>query len=224
MRYLGLALFAEGGRDHSFLRPLLRRLVEDMCARRAAARVEIGDVIELHTLERHRGQDRATRILEAARDAEGSFDLLFVHTDGGSNASLARKERVDPAIPGVAYLLAAPHPRRGVGVVPVRETEAWALADGDALRKAFGSSLDDSALGVPTRAREVESILDAKAALEDAYAAVVGARRRRRRTASSFLEVIAEGAGLQRLRAVPSFRELETELGVAIDQLAYLSR
>ena len=38
--------------------------------------------------------------------------------------------------------------------------EAWALADGEALRSAFGTVLDDRELGVPAKARDVETILD----------------------------------------------------------------
>ncbi|WP_158516729.1 hypothetical protein [Scytonema hofmannii] len=49
-----------------------------------------------------------------------------------------------------------------MGVVPIREMEAWALVDGDALRGAFGTVLDDSALGISTRLREVEGIFEPK--------------------------------------------------------------
>ena len=45
MRYLGLALFAEGATDHAFLRPVLRRLCADLCLEFAEQPVEIGEVL-----------------------------------------------------------------------------------------------------------------------------------------------------------------------------------
>ena len=83
MRYLGLALFAEGATDHSFLAPLVRRLATDTCRRRAQQEVEIGPPIELHSPPALARKSREERILEAARNAAGGYHVLFVHTDGG---------------------------------------------------------------------------------------------------------------------------------------------
>jgi hypothetical protein len=107
--------------------------------------------------------------------------------------------------------------------VPVRETEAWALVDGDALRAAFGTVLEDERLGIPSRCREVESISDPKHVLEQAFANVMGSGRRRKRKAAAFMDAIGERVQLTLLRQVPAFQRFEQELGAALTRLGYLN-
>src|SRR5436309_6511041 len=147
MRYLGLALYAEGPTDYRFLPSILLRLTNDLCLRGASEVVEVSDVQALDTPEEHREADRATRILEAARSVRGAFSILFVHADGGGDPEAAFQERVEPAARRIHENTKGGE--RVVAVVPVRETEAWALTDGDALRGAFGSTLADSTFGLP---------------------------------------------------------------------------
>jgi len=99
-----------------------------------------------------------------------------------------------------------------VAVVPVRETEAWALADGDALRAVFGTVLEDAALGVPPHARLVETITDPKRALDSAYLLTRPSGRRARAGAAALLSALGQQVSLDRLRQVPSFAR--TEAGV----------
>lgn len=211
VRFLGFALYAEGPTDHRFHGRLLGRLAEDICIG-ARQPVGIGPVQSIEAAPPLRSLP--ARILEAAQAAEGSFDVLFIHQDGGKDAARARSERIAPA----AALLATEMTEKPwlVHVVPVRETEAWAIADGDALRAAFGSTLSDTELGIPPRARDVEKVADPKQSLEHAWQAAAGPRRSRRRRASSFLEAIGERVSLERLRQVPAFQEMEGELRSAL--------
>jgi hypothetical protein len=212
LAYLSLALFAEGPTDHRFLSPLLYRLAEEICLRQARGVVDVGRLLSLRSPESLRDADRPTRIVEAARQADSTFHVLFLHTDGGSDWNRAYAERVAPAVAAVAGAL-SPAGHRTTAVVPVRETEAWALADGDALRSAFGTTLSDEALGVPERPADVEGIPDAKKALEHALVQATGpGRRRRRRGAAAFLEVIGEQVSLARLAQVPAFGRLAVDL------------
>ena len=220
MRYLGLALFAEGITDHHFLAPILRRLTTDLCMQLAHEMVEIGEVLELHSPAQHRDEDRATRILEAARAARGAYTILFIHTDGASDPDSARRERVEPAAQRIANELMQQQ-EQTVAVVPVRETEAWSLVDGDALRGAFGTVLDDSRLGVPGRPREVERIPDPKQTLRQAFMRVIGTRRLKKKKAEAFLDVIGERVQLEHLREVPAFQRLEQDLRAALLDLGY---
>jgi len=220
MRSLGLALFAEGPSDYRFLSPVLRRLTEDVCSHHARYEVDVGSVLDLRApTVAHR--DLETKILEAAREASGAFDVLFIHQDGGGDPQADRAQRVEPASRLIEDELSGRH-HRTVGVVPVREMEAWTLVDGDALRGAFGANLSDTALGLPGRAAEVERILDPKENLERSFAMVVGVRRRRR-TPEHFLEVIGEQVKLGSLRQVPAFRSVEQDLQSALMDLGYLT-
>jgi hypothetical protein len=87
--------------------------------------------------------------------------------------------------------------------------------------------LDDEALGIPSRPREVEGILDPKQTLNQAYAKAkkgVGAKRRSSASAAGFLETIGERVQLTRLRQVPAFERFEQELRTALVELNYLSK
>ncbi len=223
MRYLGLALFAEGPTDHRFLRPLLRRLSEELCARHGESPIEIGDVLELHTLPETRDESREVRILAAARDSVEAWNILFIHTDGGGDPAAARAQKVVPAARRIEAELEVSAPGT-VAVVPVRETEAWALADGKALREVFGSRLDDEALGVPSTAARVETFRDPKHQLRSAYRTAAGGRRRRRlASVATLLEAIGERVSLDVLRRIPALETLEADLSEALRQLRYIS-
>lgn len=223
MRYLGLALFAEGPTDYRFLPPILRRATEDLCLRLARSTVEVGEVLGLYTPSNYYDADLATQILEAARQAQGAFNILFVHADGAGDYTTAYDQRVKPATERIALELSRQQ-ERTVGVVPVREMEAWTLVDGDALRGAFGTVLDNTALGIPTKAREVEAILDPKQALEQAYIKVLGGKRRGKRKAADFFDAIGERVRLERLQEVPAYQRFLDELCTALVELGYINR
>ncbi|WP_435008490.1 DUF4276 family protein [Tundrisphaera lichenicola] len=218
MRYLGLALYAEGPTDYWFLLPILRRLADDLCLREAIDQVQIGDVVPVDAPKKDRPPDRAARILAAVESVDGAFDILFVHTDGANDPKRARLEKVQPAI----ELLKRQSPRWAdgtVAVVPVRETEAWALSDGDALRTALGSRLPDDQLGLPAKTAEVESLPDPKRSLDQAYLNAVGRRRPPR---NGILAILAEQIRLEGLRNVPSFQNFEEDLRRALRDLRFI--
>lgn len=216
-----MALFAEGPTDYAFLPPILRRATESIClSPRAKGVVDLGDVLPLDSPPQFRDCSRETKIFEAANAAHGAFSLLFVHADGNGDPDGARANQVGPGITKVEAELME---TAGVAVVPVREIEAWALVDGDALRVVFGAStVTDDALGVPPRPREVESILDPKRVLDEALRAVIGRDCRRSRGASRFLGPIAERVRLGILHTVPSFAAFEDELAAALARLGFI--
>ena len=222
MRYLGLALFAEGPTDHRFLHPLLHRLADELCLQAGQEIVEIGEVIELHSPAQTKKEDRETRILEAARAAWGAFHILFLHSDGGGDPVAAVQERVQPAATRITGEPESDRVRT-VAVVPVRETEAWALADGDALRTSLGTVLDDQALGLPEKRHEIESITDPKQFLQQIYAKVIGKKARKKR-AANILNVLGERIGFHCLREMSAFTRFEEEFRKALEDLGFLRR
>lgn len=220
MHYLGLALYAEGPTDYYFLRPLLRRLCEDICLE-ASQPVEIGEeVLALNEPAHVHGKSREERIAAAAQLARGAWRIVFIHSDGEGDPRRVRAERVQPAIDRVM----CEHHGDGscVAVIPIRETEAWALVDGDAIRRTFGTTLSDVSLGLPRQPIAVESILDPKKRLGEAYNATKPTTRRRRQGSSAILDSLGEAISLGRLRQLEAFRNLESELREALHKLNVL--
>lgn len=215
MRWLGLALVAEGPTDERFLGPLLRRVVVEACLELCRSEVEVGDVAPVW----RPGPGRpplADFIVETAQRCRETAHILFVHTDGGGDPDRARRKRFQPAVERVS---AEPGLPRMVAVIPVRETEAWLLADGDAIRAAFGTTLDDARLRLPARSVEVERVPDPKALLDQVIAAAHGGRLRRTHpSASPYFDVLGERVRLDSLRQLPAYRRFESDLrSVLID-------
>lgn len=214
MHFVSLALYAEGRADYDFLRPLLLRLCEDLCLNEASQHVEFAEsVLGLDEPDRLAGSSREERIVAAAREAWGAWRILFVHADADSDAERARAERTQPAIARLQQEFGVDGV--GVAVVPVRETEAWAIADGDALRRASGSNVSDLVLGLPAT-RAVETTADPKAVLDKAWRIATAARLRQRRTVSAKLSYLGETVSLDRLRSLTAFRQLEQDLRHAL--------
>ena len=219
MRYLGLALFAEGPTDHRFLRPVLSRLTEDICLRECPEQVEMGAMLELHSPGPASDAPRGERIFMAAKGSQAAWHILFVHADGAGSPSVARAEQIIPAFERIAADLEGM--REAIAVVPVRETEAWALCDPDAIRTVLGTTLSSEELSLPEHAGRVETIADPKALLQTIGAQVAGSRRGTRRSVGSpyFLQRLGEYARLDRLRGVPAFQQLEADLREALTRL-----
>jgi len=222
VHYPGLALYAEGPTDYRFLSPVLRRLCEHLCLTGANSPVDVSDVLGLDHPKAFDGAPRKVRIVEAGRDAAGAWRVLFVHADGAGDARAARDQQV---LPGLGLLSTELSDKEaGVGVVPVRETEAWALVDGDALRSAFGTALDDAEMNLPKSAADTESDKNPKKTLEEAFLATRPTGRRARRGASPLLGQIGENVRLERLRALDSFQAFENDLVDALRELDILRK
>lgn len=221
MRYLGLALYAEGPTDYYFLPPVLVRLCEELCLRHAVETVEIGSVLALDDSARTRHLSREERIESAATEARNAWNIVFVHTDGEGNPDRAFAERVAPALERLKAL--GGKTGMGVAVVPVRETEAWAIIDGDALRQVLGTTLTNEALGLPLTAREAEKAKDPKALLDQAFKATLPTGRRKSTGTSPYLSAFGEQVALDKLRGTTSFANLEADLTNALRHLGILN-
>jgi len=200
---------------------LLQRLCEEICAQEAKQSVEVGPVLALNHPDSAKGAPREVRIVEAAEQARGAWRVLFVHADADGDAAHARAHQTQPAI--VALRQQFDDQGFGVAVVPVRETEAWAIRDGEALRQVFGTNLSDAALGLPQSMAAVEAAQDAKAILKAAFDITRPSPQRRRQGVSPMLNALGEQVSLERLRQLSAFATLEAELRAALKQLHILS-
>nr|MBK7066623.1 DUF4276 family protein [Deltaproteobacteria bacterium] len=218
MRYLQPAFYGEGPSDYAFLPRLLLRLCEQVLLDLGCGPFEVADPEMLNDAE-CAPRRRSERVAEAAFKARDAWNLLWVHSDGAGDPDAARATSVQPAFDLLAQRL-PPGSWAGVAVIPVREVEAWVLADGDALRAALGVSLDDVALGLPG-ASACEGLADPKPPMEQAFKTALGRQYRPGRGSGlqDILRAVAERSRCETLRSLPSFRACEAEMRSALLQL-----
>ena len=139
----------------------------------------------------------------------GSVDVLFVHRDADSAGRPARLQEIETG------RAAAGHRGRWVGVIPVRMTEAWLLADEAAIRRVAGRPRGMEPLNLPATGK-LEEVADPKRMLKDALLLAAGAirGRRRKRFAADFgglrrqlLETLPVGGPLEQVAAWVRFRK-----------------
>ncbi|HWH00903.1 MAG TPA: DUF4276 family protein [Pilimelia sp.] len=191
MRYLTSALISEGVSDDAFLPRLLTRALTELCAVEFGAPIDVADV---QPLRRRGGPPTVDQAIDLVDAYPRSYLVVFFHRDQGGSADRVRREWLDPL-----RARWGDRAERLVAVVPVRETEAWLLADGDAIRRALGvPSWTDAQLGLPRSASDVERLPDPKKVVE----ALLGRVSRR---PEHHLSQLGELVSLGRLSEVPAF-------------------
>lgn len=216
MTALVLALYAEGHADEGFLPVVIQRTAEQILAQRGRAVVDVLEPISLnHTIDRQ-FTTRVERMLEAARRASG-YHALIVHAD----ADYPTRDRalLERFIPGQTRVHQARQAQESVcehlvPIIPVQMTEAWMLADPDALREVIGVNLTTNAIGAPMHPHQVESDPDPKQTLNAVIEKALAqrARRRRRIALRSIYEPLARQISLARLIGVPAYQQFVADL------------
>ena len=208
MRYLSLALFAEGPSDHAFLQRIIYRSVFEIAARLSDQPVEIPEqFVRGRRTDGHSGRVRSIPAAFADAIRLGAVNLLFIHTDAGNDAAAALNDRVTPGC--LSLHSACPDVSFGcIAVVPIRETEAWALADADALREEWGTRRANADLGLPLRTADVEGVADPKATLRSAQHRASSRRIRARN--ESIPAGLGDRVNLNVLRQMSAFTTFES--------------
>lgn len=194
-RYLTASLFCEGREDARFLEHVLARQLTVLGF--DGPGFEMGDVFT----QGCRSVEEAGRIGGAVLVAARDFDLVFIHHDWNERAKIETlRKRVDGELPADTRL---------VGVVPVRETEAWPLADSAAFPKVGG----DGVALLPIRPKDVEAVSDPKLLLEKALG---------RQYDERIADWIGERIDLRRLAQVPAYADFLRDLTTALKELHFL--
>ncbi|WP_437907170.1 hypothetical protein WME95_04505 [Sorangium sp. So ce327] len=149
---------------------------------------------------------RAERIAAAIADRWAECTLFVIHADGASDPESAQRSCVDP---GVEATRCAYPSLAAASCVPVRETEAWMLVDGEVFRTLLGSGAQPALPAEPER--EADPKLTLGRVLKDG-----GMRRRPER----LYRLFGEEVSLEALRTLPAFQLFETELAGAIRAVA----
>ncbi len=151
---------------------------------------------------------RAEKIAAAIDDWWGACTLFVIHSDGAGDPAEARKNCIEPGVEAARKRraeLSFPIAAR----IPVREIEAWMLADPEAFRTILGES------AAPARPADPEREIDPKATLRRILKEG-GVRRPPERLHAFFGERVRFDA----LRSLPAFQEFERELIAALRGLA----
>ena len=195
-RYLSIALLTEGLSDQWFLLPLIDRQV-------AALEPESAPGFDFG------GTAPASRFTVAPRDQVVEevvsllehMDIVLIHHDHNERGKV---ESVRARLGGAAA-------DRLIGIVPVRETEAWMLADAAALPTATAEASVRDLVRSP---RDVEKVPDPKKALAEAF----GPRHR----PEYDFDRLGQRVSLAALQQVPAYARWVDELRTAMEQLRFL--
>lgn len=208
MIYLRAGLYAEGPSDYAILLRLIPRALDALGASLFPGACEVGDTLGIDAPASQKSTKRCDKIAAAV---EANFDLcelFIIHSDGAGDPSAARRTCIDPGV----YLAQAKHPDRllvAVACVPVREIEAWLLADAKPFRDLLGQGVN------PALPADPERDLDPKATLRRIL--LEGGARRGPESVYAF---IGENVELKALRALPAYRAFEDDLTRAIHAVA----
>ncbi|MEW9532641.1 hypothetical protein [Microbispora sp. NPDC049125] len=152
-------------------------------------------------------------VREALGGERGAFDVVLYHHDG------APATKSDPVVKRMRQTwVAGGFPEPLVPVVPMRETEAWVLADRTALVKA----LNVRRLGrAPDSGPGVESCPDPKAVIETLLRDEAGINPSKSGVLRALYVTVAETADIGVLRKVPAFRQWWNDMTEALEGLGY---
>jgi hypothetical protein len=210
MIYLRAGLFAEGPTDYQFLQGLIDQLIDEISADLLAGGFEAASTLGIDAPRSMRTRSREDRIA-AAIDANWNECTLFVvHGDGAGDPEGARRTQLEP---GLARARAVHSDLAAATCVPVRETEAWMLADAGAFARLFETDR------VPTLPHDPESERDPKKILHEVLRGM-GARVERD-VAKYYAELGKEIRAVE-LRKLSAFRRFEEDLRDAIEVVAGL--
>lgn len=203
--YLCAGLYAEGPSDYEFLSPLIQRLLDSHGSRLFPGMVDVGETIGIDA-PRPTPAKRAERIAAAARDNWDSFTLLVVHADGAG----AQDDAWNNAIaPGIALTRTTNPSLIAVPCIPIREIEAWMLADAEVYRSVLGRPASPSLPIAPER--EIDPKQTLRTILQEG-----GWRRGTERLHRLFGEEVR----FEALRNLAAFQRFELDLCKAIHAVA----
>jgi hypothetical protein len=207
MRYVSWAAFYEGTSDALYLDVLLPRVIRDLIAREGICPVEIPDVPAIKLGSSGRTVDK---IAQEACSFRQAVDVIFIHGDTGGRSLEGRlADRTDAYCAKMMAVCDWPRDRC-ITITPRHETEAWLLADGEAVTKALGYNGAPEEVGLPVDAVAAERLRDPKLVLTAAIEKVAGHRRAQK--IDNLFPAVAQRQRLELLRRSDSFAAFEARL------------
>ncbi|WP_088184813.1 DUF4276 family protein [Sphingobium sp. Z007] len=214
MTYLSWAAMHEGTTDEAYFGIIIPILLEDLVRCRGTRNVTVPLTAAINLGKSGRTvQAVASEICEE----HSAFHIVFIHADTGGRALEAGMDHRSEAYRQAAFELCGFPLERCVVVAPRHETEAWMLADQEAIGEAFGYRGDLDILGLPKNAQEAEKLVDPKLVLSRAIKTIRG--RRSKPNVHQVISAIAQRQSLGKLRCSESFQQFEMGIVAALVSL-----
>ena len=220
MNVLVLGLYAEGRTDERFLPVVIRRTAQQILNLHDRMDIEAQDPIIIRKNSNTPTLDQC--ILQAAQQAY-NYDALVVHSDGDDrDHKQTLHERFYPGYELVqrteGYFC-----KQLVPIIPIRMVEAWMLADPEALKKVMKIRADLRTLGVPEKAKLVESVTYPKETLSQVIQKVYpGQPHLRSQIKAELYEKLAPVISLDRLNQVPSYKQFVSDMTVTLKTFNFI--
>lgn len=207
MRYVSWTAFYEGPSDALYLDVLLPRIIRDLVTREGTQLVDVPDAPAVRF---GAGGRSVEKVAEEACAFRQVYDVIFIHADmGGRGLAQGIVDRADAYCAALKALCDWPV-ERCITITPRHETEAWLLADGEAVTGALGYNGAPAEVGLPIDARAAERLNDPKQVLSIAIEQIAGRRRVQR--IDRLFPAIAQRQRLEMLRRSASFAAFEERL------------
>lgn len=214
MKYVQTGFAGEGASDFDFLKPLVRRVVEELLLLESRYDCEIPDPVDIRPFGRIGNQPDEV-VQEVLRDFP-FLDFVFYHGDAGRDPRRTYENQVHRVKSALSTGIPV------VGVVPRHEMEAWCIADFESLCRVLGIVPERIATPSAFRPSQVESIADPKAAFREFLLAVPTRTFRTEVAEVSLLGALALEVRLDVLNAVPQFNRLVQDTRDVLRELALL--
>ena len=217
MRYISWAAFYEGPSDALYLDVLLPRIVRDLIA---AEGTTLADVPDAPAVKLGRNGREVAKVAHELCGFKEALDLVFIHADTGGRGLQRHLASRSDSYCAKAWRFCEWPLDRCVTITPRHETEAWLLADGEAITKALGFKGKPASVGLPLNASAAEQLPDPKDVLGAAVAMIAGRRRGQR--IETLFPAIAQRQRMASLRESQSFVDFESRLRHCLRALHYL--
>ncbi len=211
MTYVAWAVLYEGDTDAAYFDILIPRLMEELVtSSRKSSTIPLAPAIRFR-------RSSLENIAEEAYRTKDAFHLIFIHADTGGRAlEQGMYHRGEAYCAAIRARCAWPNDRCII-IAPRHETEAWILADPDAVINTLGYTGSPASLGLPQNGAAAERLSDPKAILQSAVTQV--RKRRRAFEAAQIYPAIAQRQRFSELRNANSFRNFENYVRIALQTL-----
>lgn len=218
MTFVSWAALYEGATDAAYFEVLIPRVIEEILLADGIRNTTVatGSAVLLGSNGR-----AVENVAEESCQAADAFHLVFIHADTGGRGLQENLAQHSVAYCEAMTALCNWRCERCIPITPFHETEAWVLADPNAVTAAFGYNGTPASVGLPATARAAELLADPKAVLVEVVSKI--RKRRSRPSPTQLFPAIAQRQSINLLRQAKSFRQFESLLRAGLLDIGCLA-